>query len=155
MVMAGIVLIISAALFMFYLQSLCEKILRQEFKHSYSAFLIHTASLEFLDVRRKLAATEGDFDYARMTSALECDYQVAINLLKNFESKGLRRKIQNSLLKCYFRAVTYSLSPCRALGFTGKSSLLKMTDILQYFSSTIGQQMSVARAQAVAVPLSM
>lgn len=150
MIMAGIVLVFSAALFMFYLQSLCEKILRQEFKRSYSAFLIHTAGLEFLAVRRKLATTEGAIDYARIMTALECDYEVATNLLRHFKSDGLHRKIEDSLLKCYFRALSFSLGPCRTLGFTGKTSLLKLTDIIQHFSNTIGQQMSAVRAAALA-----
>ncbi len=150
MVMAGVILIISAALFMFYLQTVCEKVLKHEFAHSYAGFLVHTASLEFLAVRNKLAATEGDFDFARMTTALECDYQVEISLLQQFKSDGLDHKIENWLLRCYFRALSFSMGPCRALGFSGKSTLLKLTDILQYFSNTIGQQMSLARAAALA-----
>lgn len=154
MIVAGMVLILSAALFMFYLQSLCEKILRQEFRRSYSAFLVHTAGLEFPAVRHKLATAEGTFDYARITTALECDYEVAIHLLQHFKSKGLRRKIEDCLLRCYFRALSFSLGPCRTLGFTGRTSLLKLTDIIQHFSNTIGQQMSAARAAAL-VPVSI
>lgn len=155
MAMAGVVLITSVALFMFYLQTLCEKVLKQEFAHSYSAFLVHTASLEFLEMRRKLVAAEGAIDYTRVATALECDYRVELNLLQQFNSKGLHHKVANLLLRCYFRLLSFSVSPSRALGFTGKAALLKLTDILQYFSNTVGQQMCLARAEALSTSSNM
>jgi hypothetical protein len=148
MVMAVLVLVISAGLFPFYLQATCEKILRQKFAHSYFESVVGATRLEFLCVRKRVEA-EGIQNYAGLRLALKCDFLALKYLLKQSQDANLRPARQDQMLMTYFQVILLFLGLAHAFKLGEKAALLKLTAILQYFSNVIGERMDGNRLASV------
>src|SRR5690348_13337092 len=83
MITASLILIVSSALFLFYFQATCQKILRREFPQDYFHSIVNANRLEFPSVRKALEEYDGPVDYARFRMTLKCDYLALTYLLKN------------------------------------------------------------------------
>jgi hypothetical protein len=81
--MAGVILIISAALFIFYLQTTCQRILRREFDREFFLPVVNANRLEFPFVRKALEDFDVPVDYGRFGMQLCCDSLALTYLLKN------------------------------------------------------------------------
>ncbi len=140
MFMASLVLILSAAMFMFYLQAICQKILRRQFEHSFFKSVVNANRLAFPAIRMEAEGEGRLASYAEARTALKCDYSTLTYLLKHANNINSTFAAEERLLMAYFRAVFFSLTVRRFLGLKETPALMKLTAILQYFSNVVGQR---------------
>jgi hypothetical protein len=142
MYLAVAILIISAALLLFYIQATCQRILRrrahQEFYHS----IVNANRLEFPYVRTAIQEYDAPLDYGRFRMQLRCDFLALHYLLKNAANTRLELSRDEKLLVFNFRILFLLLAACHVFSFGEKSILLKLTSILQYFSNVLGERVS-------------
>lgn len=139
MIVSVFILAFSAALFLFYLQATCEKILAREFAYALPDPIVEANSLQFPAVRKALEGANGTPDLGQLRAALECDCIALTYLLKNAANKSGRLSAAERMLTVYFRALS-------SLTNVGKGTvLLKMTDVLQYFTNVLGERVRGAR----------
>lgn len=141
MISAIAILILSTALFFFYIQTLCEQILRREFSRAYFRDVLEAIDLEFPRVRRALSAS-APVNYHQMRLALKCDFLTLTYLVKNGNPKQRRLSWQEKLLVIYFRLTLYWLALRHVFGFREKDSFLKLTIILHHFANLVGERVS-------------
>jgi hypothetical protein len=142
MVMSVAVLVVSAALFFFYIQALCQKILRQEFSHPYFREIIEAVHLEYPQLRDSYAAN-GPGDYRNARLALKCDFFTLKYLLKNGDPQRRHLLRREKMLMLYFRLMLFSLPIRHALNFREKEGMLEMASTLQFFANSVGEKLSV------------
>jgi hypothetical protein len=152
MVMSVAVLAVSAALFLFYIQALCQKILRQEFSHPYFREIIEAVHLEYPQLRDAYASNgSGDYTSARLT--LKCDFFALKYLLKNGDPERRHLLRREKVLTLYFRLMFFSLPLRHALNFHEKEGILELARTLQFFANSVGEKLSmdpIAAAQSQA-----
>ena len=117
------------ALFFFYLQATCEKVLARQFGQEYFQSIVDANRLEFPYVRKVLEEFDKSVDYPWVRLTLECDFLALTYLLKAAANARGRYTGQERLLMLYFK-------------LREKSALLKLTDILQHFADLIGERLS-------------
>lgn len=149
MISAIAILIFSTALFLFYIQTLCEQILRREFSRPYFREVLNTIDLEFPRVRRALSAST-PVDYHQMRLALKCDFLTLTYLVKNGNPKRRRLSEQEKILVAYFHATLYWLAVRHAFRFPEKGSFLKLTVILHHFANLVGERVDSISAPGTA-----
>ena len=140
MIMPIVVLVTSAGLFMFYLQGTCERILRRAFQMDYSKSLVQALQLQFLRVRNRIEEQSQPADYASLQPSLQADFCALTFLLKQTNSPSLLRSGQHYLLRGYFRCLLLALGVLPILKFGESATLLKLSRILEYFSTELGQR---------------
>ncbi len=145
MFMATIILILSTALFFFYLQAVCQKILRRKFEQEFFLAIVNANRLEFPSVRKSLEDFDVPVDYARLRMMLKCDFLALTYLLKNAANAGRSFSHEERLLIYYFRWAFFSLVLRHLLRLREKPAVLKMTAILQYFANVVGQRVNAVR----------
>jgi hypothetical protein len=145
MFIATLVLIVSTALFVFYVQVTCQKILSQNFDHDYFHSIVDANRLEFPAVRKAIEEFEMPVDYARLRMTLKCDYLALTYLLKSAANTPQRFSRQERMLMIYFRLVFLSLALRHRLHLGENPSILKLTSVLEYFANVIGQRVSRIR----------
>lgn len=145
MVLASLVLVISGALFLFYLQATCQKILRRRFEQEFYHAIVNANRLEFPFVRRVLEEFEAPIDYARFRMQLKCDFLALTYLLRNAVNARQSLSRQEWLLVFYFRAMLLGLGVSHWFGINEKSRILKMTAVLQYFANVLGERVNLIR----------
>jgi hypothetical protein len=145
MFMASLVLVVSTALFFFYFQVACQRILRRKFDREYFQAIVNANRLEFPVVRKTLEEYEAPVDYARVRMILKCDYLALTYLLKNAANVNQRYSREEFLLILYFKAVFFSLVIRHWLRLREKSAILRLTTILQFFANVVGQRVSLVR----------
>jgi hypothetical protein len=145
MILATVILILSTALFFFYLQVTCEKILRRQFAREYFRSIVNTARLEFPSLRKSLEEFDAPVDYAWLRIMLKCDFLALTYLLKNAASVNHRFSREDRLLILYFRWLFLSLAVRHLLRFNEKQAVLSLTSILQYFANVVGQGVDAVR----------
>ena len=145
MISAIIVLVGSLALGLFYLQVICQNILRREFERDYFASIVNANRLEFVFIRRSLEEFDTPVDYAWTRLALKCDYLTLIYLLKNAANVRQAYSREERLLMVYFRGLYLLLSVLHLLRFPEKPAMLKMTAILRHFANLLGERVSRLR----------
>jgi hypothetical protein len=139
MIVSVFILAFSTALFLFYLQATCERILAREFANALPDPIVEANSLEFPAVRKALEEANGALNLAQLRSALECDCIALTYLLKNAANKTGRLSPAERLLTLYFRALS-------SLVNVGKGAVLaKMTDVLAYFTNVLGERVRGSR----------
>ncbi|MGH9358813.1 MAG: hypothetical protein ACRD22_03645 [Terriglobia bacterium] len=142
---ATLILIMSAALLLFYLQTACQKILRrrahQEFYHS----IVNANRLEFPFVRSAIQDFDAPLDYTRFRMQLKCDFLALTYLLKNAVNSSQRLSKDEKLLALYFRALFFMLGVFHLGGVGEKVFMIKLTSILQYFGNVLGERVSQIR----------
>ena|SRR5487761_198955 len=145
MFVATLILIMSTALLLFYLQTACQKILRrrahQEFYHS----IVNANRLEFPFVRSAIQDFDAPLDYTRFRMQLKCDFLALTYLMKNAVNSSQRLSKDEKLLALYFRTMFFLLGVFHIAGVGEKVFMLKLTSILQYFGNVLGERVSQIR----------
>jgi hypothetical protein len=146
MVLAALVLVTSAALFMFFLQALCERIVRREFKQPYFKLIADTNGLEFATLRVALEEDDQGVKYERLRLALACDFKALTFLLHKVEASGPgRASLEEHLLLGYCHVLFFAMSLRHSLGLQVKPAALRLAAILEYFANVVGYRVEVKR----------
>ncbi len=142
MMVSTLILILSAAMFFFYFQVTCHKILRRAFDREYFRAVVNANCLEFLALRNSLEEFGAPAQFSRLRLMLRCDYLALTYLLKRTASVKQSYSNHERLLMVYFRCLFLSLTARRLLKFGQKQTVLRLTSILQYFANVIGERAS-------------
>jgi hypothetical protein len=145
MILAIIILILSIALLMFYLQATCQRILRREFDHEFFHSVVNANRLEFPFVRKALEEFDVPVDYERFRMQLKCDFLALTYLLKNAGNAKRRFSKDERLLRMYFRVVFSLLWFKHRMGLSERAAVLKLTSILEYFANVLGERVDTIR----------
>jgi hypothetical protein len=146
--MSVLVLVVAGALFLFYIQTICEKALRREFSRPYFKNVIQAIQLEYPQLRSSLAE-DGPFNYGQARLALKCDFFTLEYMLKNGGLSRPRRACGERLLGLYFRFLLFRLSVRHAFRLQEREVVLKLVSVLQYFANSLGEELSAGSFVAV------
>lgn len=133
------VLILSTALFIFYIQTICENVLRREFSYAYFQDVLNVIDLEFPRLQQALSIN-APTNYSQIQLALKCDYSTLTYLLKNGNSERPRFSRQERLLIGYFRLLLLLLPVRYGFHFHEKQAVMKLTVILRHFANLVGER---------------
>jgi hypothetical protein len=145
MILSALILILSAAMYFFYFQVTCQKILHQQFDREYLQPIVNANRLEFPSLRKSLEEFGTPVDYPWLRLMLKCDFRALTYLLKNAGNVNQRFSKEESLLILYFRWQFLSLSFRRLLRVDEKKAILRLTSVLQYFANVVGQRSDFVR----------
>lgn len=145
MIMATMILILSTAMFFFYLQGTCQKILRRKFAQAFWQSIATANGLEFPSVRQSLESSGAPMQYPRLMTALQCDFQALTYLAKNAANVSQRHSSEERFLILYFKWSSISLVARHWLKLREQPAALKMTAILQYFANVVGERVDTVR----------
>jgi hypothetical protein len=145
MILAALILILSTAMFFFYFQVTCQKILRRQFDREYFQSIANANRLEFPSLRKSLEEFGAPVDYPRLRMMLKCDFLALTYLLKNAANVNQRYSKEERFLILYFRWQFLSLAARRLLRFGERQAALRMTSVLQYFANVVGQRVNTVR----------
>jgi hypothetical protein len=145
MILAALILVLSTAMFFFYFQVTCQKILRRQFDREYFQSIVNANRLEFPSLRKSLEEFGAPVDYPRLRMMLKCDFLALTYLLKNAANVNQRYSNEERLLILYFRWQFLSLAVRRLLKVGEKKAVLKLTSVLQYFANVVGQRVNTVR----------
>jgi hypothetical protein len=145
MIVASLILIVSTAMFLFYFQATCQRILRTQFEQDYFRSIVNANRLEFPSVRKALDGFQGPVDYSRFRMTLKCDFLALTYLLKNAANVNHRYTSEERLLMHYFRAVYLWMIIGHVLRLGDKKAIIILTAILQYFANVVGQRVNMVR----------
>jgi hypothetical protein len=145
MIMATLILILSTALFFFYLQGVCQKILRRQFAQSFWRLIAHANGYEFPSVRKALEGFGVSVEYPWLMVTLRHDFLALTYLLKNAVNVNQRYTYEDRLLILYFKLVLVSLVTRHRLNLRETPAALKLTVILEYFANVVGERVNKIR----------
>jgi hypothetical protein len=145
MFMAALILMVSTGLFFFYLQAVCQKILRRQFAQEFFQSIVNANRLEFPSVRKAIEDFGSPVEYPRLTLTLKCDFLALTYLLKNAANINQRYSYEERLLIVYFRLVFASLMVCHWLKLRETPIVLKLTAVLKYFANVVGERVNTVR----------
>jgi hypothetical protein len=145
MILAWLILVLSMAMFFFYFQVTCQKILRRQFDREYFQSIANATRLAFPSLRKSLEEFAAPVDYPRLRVMLKCDFLALTHLLKNAANVNQRYSNQERLLILYFRWQFLSLAVRRLLRVGEKKAALRLTSVLQYFANVVGQRVNTVR----------
>ena len=145
MILAALILILSTAMFFFYFQVSCQKILRRQFDREYFQSIVNANRLEFPSLRKSLEEFGAPVDYPRLRMMLKCDFLALTYLLKNAANVNRRYSNEEWLLILYFRWQFLSLAVRRLLKVGEKKAILRLISVLQYFANVVGQRVNKVR----------
>jgi hypothetical protein len=145
MVMGALILILSTGMFFFYLQGVCEKILRRKFAQAFWQTMATANGFEFPSVRQALESSGAPMQYPRLMMALKCDFQALTYLAKDAANVNRRHRSEMRFLILYFKWASLSLVVRHWLKLREKPAALKMTAILQYFANVVGERANTIR----------
>ncbi len=143
------ILIVSTALLLFYIQTLCEKILRREFSRAYFQDVIDSIDLEFPRLRQSLS-TNAALRYSQIQLALRCDYVTLKYLVKKANPRQPHFSWQETLLLSYFRTLLLVLPIRYAFHLRERHAVMKLTVILHHFANLVGERVCSIDAQGMA-----
>src|SRR5215469_6780451 len=142
---SAFILIGSLALFLFYLQAVCEQILRRRFEDPLPDPIVDANRLEFPFIRKALEEFEARVDYSRFRVQLKCDYLALTYLLRNAANQHHRLSRPERLLAAYFGTLYGLLTVAHLFGIAEKPIFLKMTAVLEYFANVLGERIRQVR----------
>src|ERR1017187_572962 len=145
MIMATMILILSTAMFFFYLQSVGQKILRRKFAQAFWQAMATANGFEFPSVRQALESSGAPMQYPRLMMNLKSDFQTLTYLAKNAANVNQRHSSQERFLILYFKWSSISLVVRHWLKLREQPAALKMTAILQYFANVVGERANAVR----------
>lgn len=145
MIVAVLILILSTALFFFYFQVTCRKILCRQFDREYFQSIANANRLEFPSLRRSLEDFGAPVDYSRLRMMLRCDFLALTYLLKNAANVNQSYTYDERLLILYFRWQFLSLAVRRLLRLGENTAILRLTAVLQYFANVVGQRVNAVK----------
>ncbi|HEX5411621.1 MAG TPA: hypothetical protein VFZ27_07140 [Terriglobia bacterium] len=146
--MSVLVLVTASALFLFYVQTICEKVLRREFSQAYFRQIIEVFRLEYPQLRDSVSS-KNPIEYAQARFALKCDFTTLEYLLKNGDPsrQGLARA--ERLLGIYFRVLLFSLAIRHALSLGEREAVLRLASVLEYFANSLGERFTVTSLSTI------
>lgn len=145
MFMAALILILSTALFFFYLQATCQKVLRREFSQQFFQTIVNANRLEFPSIRKAIVDVGAPVEYSRLMVTLKCDFLALTYLLKNAANVNQRYSYEERLLIIYFKVVFASLVARHWLRLRETPAALKLTTVLEYFANVVGERVNTVR----------
>jgi hypothetical protein len=145
MFIATSILILAGAMFFFYLQETCRRILRKRFDRAYFAPIVNANRLEFLLVRKAIQDSSAPLEYSQFRMMLRCDYLALRYLLKKLGNEKRIYSREDWVLMAYFRLTAFSLSLRHRMRLDERKPMLLMTSILEYFGNVIGRRVSRAK----------
>jgi hypothetical protein len=145
MFLAVLILTLSTAMFFFYFQAVCQRILQREFDRDYFLPIVNANRLEFPSVQKVLEEFGAPLEYSRFRMMLKCDYLALTYLLKTAANQSRRYSIDDRLLMAYFRLSFLSLSLRHVFRLGERRVVLRLTSILQYFGNTVGRRVALAK----------
>jgi len=145
MLVAVLILILSTALFFFYFQVTCQRILGRQFDREYFQSIANANRLEFPSLRKSLEEFDAPLDYSRLRMMLKCDFLALTYLLKNAANVNQRYSHEERLLILYFRWQFLSLALRRLLRLRENKAILKLTAVLQYFANVVGERVNAVK----------
>jgi hypothetical protein len=145
MFMATLILILSTGLLFFYLQAVCQKILRRQFTQEFFQSIVNANRLEFPSVRKAIEDFGSPLEYPRLKLTLKCDFLALTYLLKNAANVNQRYSYEERLLILYFKLVFASLVTRHWLKLRETPAALKLTTILEYFANVVGERVNTVR----------
>jgi hypothetical protein len=149
MVLAVLILILSTALFFFYLQGTLQRILRRQFDREYFLSIVNANRLEFPAVRKALEEMNAPFDPLQLQMRLKCDFRALTYLLRNAANLKQRYSLEERFVMLCFRLVFVSLITRQWLRVREKPAVLMLTAILQYFANVVGQRINTLSFETV------
>lgn len=145
MIAAVMILILSTALFFFYFQVTCQKLLGRQFDREYFQSIANANRLEFPSLRKSLEEFGAPVDYSRLRMMLRCDFLALTYLLKNAANVNQRYTYDERLLILYFRWQFLALGVRRLLKLGENTAILRLTAVLQYFANVVGQRVNAVK----------
>lgn len=145
MYVAAFILIVSTALFFFYFQVTCQRILRRRFDQEYAPSVVNANRLEFPAVRKAIEVFDAPVDYARVCMTLKCDFLALTYLLKNAANLKQRYTREELMLMVYFRTLLASLAVRHWLRLREHVAVVRLTHVLEYFANVVGQRVNAVR----------
>jgi hypothetical protein len=142
---AVLILILSTALLLFYLQATCQKILRQRAHEEFYHSIVNANRLEFPYVRTAIEEYDAPLDYGRFRMQLKCDFLALTYLLKNAVNASQKLSRDEKSLVLYFRALFFLQAACHVFGFGERVLMLRLASILQFFGNVLGERVSKIR----------
>ena len=150
MLMSILVLVVSTALVLFYIQTFCEKALKREFSHPYFKEIIQAIQMEYPRLRDS-SVSKASYNYSDARLALKCDFMTLEYLLKNGDPTGRHLSRREWILTLYFRFLLLCLPIRHAFNLQEREAVSKLATILQFFANSVGEKLTVnsfASAQA-------
>jgi hypothetical protein len=145
MFMAALILILSTGLFFFYLQAVCQKILRREFTQEFFQTIVNANRLEFPSLRKSIEDIGAPVEFPRLLLTLKCDFLALTYLLKNAANLNQRYSYEERLLILYFKVVFAVMITRHWLKLKETPAALKLTVILEYFANVVGERVNTVR----------
>jgi len=145
MIVAALILILSTAMFFFYFQATCQRILRRQFEWDYFQSIAKANRLEFPSLQKSVEEFGAPVEYSRLRRTLQCDFFALTYLLKNVENAKRRYSNEERLLILYFRCLFLSLAVRHLLRLRDNKAILKLTSVLQYFANVVGQRVHAVK----------
>lgn len=142
---AAMILVISTALLLFYLQAACQKILRQRAHEEFYHSIVNANRLEFPFVRSAIEDYDAPLDYTRFRMQLKCDFLALTYLMKNALNTSQKLSRDEKFLVIYSKMLFGMLSIVHLFGFKEKMLMLRLASVLQYFGNVLGERVSKVR----------
>ncbi|MGA2073953.1 MAG: hypothetical protein ABSH52_10665 [Terriglobia bacterium] len=143
MIIATLVLILSAAMFFFYFQTICQRILHRQFEREYFQSIAKMIHLEFPSLQKSLEGVGAPVDDSRLPKTLKDDFLALTYLLKNVATANPRYSKDERLLILFFHLQLLSLAVRRLLRVGEKKAILELTSVLGNFANVVGQQVDI------------
>ena len=140
-----LVLALSAALFFFYFEVTCHRILRRKFDHEYFQPIAKANRLAFYQIRRRIEELGRSVPYSEFCSELRCDFLILSYMLKNAANLKQSYSLEERLLMIYCRMLFVSWFFQHWLKLREKATILRLTMILEYFANVVGHRVNQLR----------
>lgn len=148
MMMSVLVLVVSTALLLFYVQTFCERALKREFSHAYFQDIINAIRLEYPRLCDSFASG-ASCNYTDTQLALKCDFMTLEYLLKNGDPSRHQLSRHERVLFLYFRFLLLCLPIRHAFKLHEKEAVTRLASILQFFANSVGEKLSVSSLTTV------
>jgi hypothetical protein len=136
----ALILILSTGLCLFYVQVICQKILRRQFEPGLWQAVVEANRLQFPSVRKALAGLGRPVEYRQLRMFLKCDFLALTYILKHTATVYQPFTYEERLLMLYFRLLFVSLATRHALRLRETPAALKLTAILEYFANVVAER---------------
>jgi len=145
MSVAILIMIVSLVLVFYCLQAVCQKRLRRQFILEFYKTIVSNNRLEFPLIQKGVEEFGSPGEYLHLSMTLRNDFLAVTYLLENASNIDQRYNPTDELLILYFRVLFVSLVTRHRLRLPENSTVLKLTNILQYFANVVGERINTAR----------
>lgn len=142
------ILVFSAALGFFYIETVCEKILRREFSQQYLETLVGTIHLEFTQVSYP-SRDNTSVDFSKVRSALKSDFAVLTFLAQNGNPQSRHFSVREKVILAYFKLLFQILPICHACRIREEQTVAKLKLVLYYLANLVGERVATTNGEAI------